>query len=817
MQTAWRDLLLGLRVLGRNPGLTIVAVLSLALGIGANTAMFTIVNALFIHTVPVQDSGNLMCIYTVDARNPGYLGNSYLNFKDYRDLNQVFSGMLLSAGIALSLTDSREPEQATAELATGNYFELLGVKTIAGRSFLPSEDQIPGAHPVAVISHSLWMRKFGGGRNAVGSRIHLNGHPFTIIGIAPPGFQGTSVLVSPDVWVPMMMYEQVFPFVRQVNSRRALYFSALGRLKPGVSREQAEAAMKTLAAQLASTYPQENKGRSITLLPLTEGAINPNLRGRFVRAGWLMMAIVGLVLLIACVNVANLLLARADARRKEFAIRISLGATRGRIVRQLLTESVLLSACGGLMGVLLAWWARSLLWSIRPPMLTNERLDLAFDFRVLLFTLFLSLFTGLLFGLAPALQTTRTDLVTELKERTSQFVGAPRAGSLRNLLVIGQVALSLVALIGAGLFVRSMQNAQRFDLGFESQRMLLLAYDLNTAGYNEARGRDFHRRAIDRVAALPSVQSVALASTAPLRNSFSRTIFVEGQTAAAGDEGTIVLVNNVSPEYFRTMSIPIVKGRGFTPFDTDKATRVAVVNQTMAKYFWPESDGAALGKHFRFHNDQVNWQIVGIARDATYEEIGEKPRALIYMPMTQVYSSLMNLHVRTAGNPSSLMAGLRKQVQALDPGIQFGALRTVPQLIDQSLWAPRIGAALLSGFGFLALLLAIVGIYGVISFSVNQRMRDIGVRMALGATPADILKGVMYQGCALIGAGVAAGIGCAFLVTHLLSSFLFGVSATDPLTFAGVAAILSVVGVAACLLPALKATRVHPAIALRNE
>jgi putative ABC transport system permease protein len=612
------------------------------------------------------------------------------------------------------------------------------------------------------------------------------------------------------------MNEQVFPMAKQVTSRRALLFTAIGRLKPGMALEQAEAGMKITASQLAVRYPDENEGRTVTLLPLAQGLINPNLRDKFVHVGRLMTAVVVVVLLIACINVANLLLARAGARRKEIAIRLALGATRGRIIRQLLTESLLLALLGGVAGVVLAWWGRAVLWSMRPPLLRNQQLDFAIDLRVLLFTLSLSLLTGIVFGLAPALQTSRADLVAELKERTSQFFGVPHAASLRNLLVVGQVALSLVALIGAGLFVRSLQNAERMNPGFETEHMLVLTYDLGQ-GYNEQRGREFNRRALEKAVSVPYVQSAALASNPPFGAFLARTVFIEGQEFASGRKGPNIPVNNVGAEYFRTVSIPIVKGREFTEFDNQNSMRVAIINQTMAKYFWPGSDDGAIGRHFHFLNDTTNWQIVGIAHDATYLEIGEKPRSMIYLPLAQAYTPLLTLHVRTVGNPTLAVAAVRKQVQSLDPNLLLREVRTMPQVIAESLWAPRTGAALLSSFGLLALGLGIVGIYGVISYSVNQRVRDIGVRMALGAGPMQILREVLTDAFALVGAGIAAGVGCALMVTHLLASFLFGVSTADPLTFFSVSVMLSGVAFAACYLPARKATKVHPSIALRHE
>ena len=817
MRTILQDLLVGWRLLAKNPGITAVGVLSLGLGIGANTAIFTIVNALFIHTVPVQDPDRLMFVYTLDSHNAGYLGQSFLNYKDYRDQNQVFSGMLLYSSIGVTLTNSGQPEPASAEIVSGNYFDVLGVRPAVGRSFQPEEDRAPGANPVTVISYGLWKRKFGGDPGILSSPIHVNGHRFTVIGVAPQGFRGTNALIGADLWFPMMMYEQVHPMARQFSSRRALLLTAIGRIRPGLNREQAEAGIKTTAAQLAAAYPRENEGRTATLLPLAEGVINPNIRSKFIRVGGLMSGIVVLVLLIACINVANLLLARAGARRKEIAIRLSLGATRGRIIRQLLTESVLLGFLGGLAGLLLAWWGRAVLWSVRPPMLNNDELAFSFDLRVLLFTAALSLATGLLFGLVPALQTSRSDLVVELKERTSQFIGAPHVGSMRNMLVIGQVALSLVALIGAGLFVRSLQHAQRMNPGFETQHMLVLTYDLGPLGYSEQRGREFNRRVIERTTAMPNIQSAALASNPPFALISARTVFLEGHEAAGDSRGNIITMNHVGAEYFRTLGIPVIRGRDFSYFDTDTSPKVAIINQAMAKFFWPGSDDAAIGKHFHFFNDTTNWQIVGIARDTTYVEIGEKPVPVIYVPLTQAYVPLVTLHVRTIGDPAMVMTAVRQQVQALDPNLLLRLVRTMPQVIDESLWAPRTGAALLSAFGLLALVLAIVGIYGVISYSVNQRVRDIGIRMALGAGPFQILREVLTDGVALVGAGVAAGIGCALLVTRLLVSFLFGVSTTDPLTFAGVSLLLGAVALAACYFPARKATRVLPSIALRHE
>ncbi len=803
-------------MLRRSPGLTFVAVLSLALGIGANVSIFTVVNAVFIHALPVTDPAGLYVVYTQDARNPGYLLQSYPNFKDYRDMNQVFSGMTLFCTLGLSLTGSGDPQPLVTEMVAANYFDVLGVRPIVGRTFQPEEDKVAGTAPVAVISYNLWQRKFAGDREVLGKPVHINGRRFTVIGVAPEGFQGPNLLLAAEVWIPMSNYPQLHPLARLVNGRHNLMFTAIGRLKPGMSAEQAQAGMRTVAAQLATSYPQDDEGRTVALMPLAEGSVNPTQRGDFVRVAQLMTAVVGLVLLIACINVANLLMARAGARRKEIAVRLSLGASRGRVIQQLLTESVLLSVLGGAAGILLAMALRPALWSIRPPLLKFGALDLSFDTHVLLFTLGISLLTGLVFGLAPALQISRTDLVTELKERTSQYVGQPQAASLRNLLVVGQVALSLVALIGAGLFLRSLEKKQQVDPGFETHHLLVLTYDLGSAGYNEQRAREFHQRVVERVLRVPSVVSASLATNEPFKASPARAVIIEGHEDANHGKGNVIAVDNVGSDYFHSVGIPILKGRGFTDYDNETAPRVAVVNQTFAKYFWPGQD--AMGKRFHFTRDATaEWQIVGVARDAVYLDVGEKTRPMIYVPLKQMHDSIVTLHVRTAGDPALVVQAVRQAVQPLDPNLLLRLVRTMPQVIDQTLWAPRTGATLLSGFGLIALVLSVVGIYGVISFSVNQRVRDIGVRMALGATPMQILKEVLTNGCLLVGSGIAAGIGCALLVTRLLKDFLFDISATDPVTFLAVTLLLGVVALAACCLPALKATRVHPATALRHE
>lgn len=801
-------------MLAKTPGFTAVAVFSLALGIGANTSMFSVVNALFLQSFPVEDPGSLVSLYTLDNKNAGFLPSSYLNYKEYRDRNQVFSGLLLYSGIPLSLGDGGEPEQIVGQMVSGNYFDVLGVKPVLGRTFAPEEDSMPGSHPVAVISHGLWMRKFGGDAAVLGRSLRLNGSLFRIIGVAPKDFYGANALVSAEIWVPMMMYEQVFPRAEHIQHRRALLFSSIGRLRPGVGREQAEAAMRVMAGRLEREYPEDNSGRTITLVPTSQALINPNVRKDLLRTGVLLMSIVGMVLLIACANVANLLMVRATARTKEVALRLALGAGRGRLIRQFLTEGALLSLLGGVGGLLLAWWGRQVLWAMRPPILLARGLKPLIDARVLTFTLLLSLFTGLVFGVAPALRAARTDLIAELKERGAGLATRSRLHP-RNVLVVCQISLSLIALVAAGLFLGSLRNAQRIDPGFETRHLLVLSYDLRAAGYTEARGREFHRLLLERVRSLPRVRDAALGADGPFAAGLARTVFVEGREAESDGRGFLALYNNVDEHYFDAVRIPIVKGRGFTALDGERAPRVAIINQAMANRFWPGQN--AVGKRLRFFGDDLRVEVVGIARDANYVSLGEEPRAAVYVPLAQNYSAAVTLHVRTAGDPAAMAAAARREIRSVDPKLLLTDIRTIGEVIDEALWAPRTGAILLGAFGALALLLASIGIYGVVSYSVGRRAREMGIRMALGARPANVLRVVLGDGAILIGSGVVFGSLFSLALNRFFAGLLFGVNTADPAIYAAVCAVLALVALAACYLPARRATKVDPAVALRYE
>ncbi len=823
MASFLQDLKFGARLLAKTPGFTVIAALSLALGIGANTTIFTLVNAVLLNPLPLEDPAQLVSIWTIDERNTGtgfgFLQTSPMNFKDLRDKNEVFSGLTGHAGVPLNITGGAgNPDQVFGELVTGNFFSVLGAKPLIGRGFLPDEDKTPGEKLVCVLGHGEWQKRYGGDPSIVGRTISINGASFTVVGVMPKGFKGTNAIGAPALWVPYMTYPQTtngfFRELAEPNNRRGLVFNVTGRLKPGVRVQQAEANLKTIARQLEQEYSNENKGRSVTLVPLAQSTVNPELRKNIVRAGGLLMTIVGLVLLIACANVANLLLARAAARQKEIALRLSLGAGRGRLIRQLLTEGTLLAVLGGAAGLLLAYWAQSLLWSFRPPFLAADAIDLAPDTRVLLFTLGVSIATGVLFGLAPAIQASRPDLVGELKE-TGAPIGSNGLFNLRNALVSAQIALSLVALVGAGLFLRSLQHAQQISPAFDADHLAVLSFDLGAQGYTEERGRQFQQRVIERAASVPGVQAATVASTVPLfAGGFARTVFLEGQDTSDRRAGRLVQISVVGARYLETLGIPLLRGRTLVDIDQPNTPIAVVVNETMAKRFWP--DQVAVGKRFKFFGQDHFTQVVGIAMDSKYNFIGEEPTPFIYQSTTQVYQPQLSLFVKAA-RPSAALGTVRGEVQQLDRTLPLTGVFTLSDIFGQSLWAPRMAASLLAVFAGLSLLLAVIGIYGVMAYAVSLRTRELGIRMALGAGRSDVLRLVLMDGLRLTAMGVASGLAASLAVTRLIAGLLYGVSPTDLVTFTVVPVLLAAAALGASYLPALRATRIDPMVALRYE
>ena len=809
-----QDLGYAFRSYRKSPTFVAVAIASLALGIGANTAIFNLVNTVLLRPLPVPDPEQLVSLYTLDRSNPGFLSCSYPNYRDYRDRNTVFSGLLLFSSVPVSHTGQGDSRDLIAQIVSGNYFEVLGVTAVLGRTFTPEEDQTPSARAVAVISYGYWRRTFGSGRQAIGTTIGLNNHPFTIIGVAPKSFHGVNALVNPDLWTPLMMYQEIFPMADWVQRRRALLFTPIGRLKRGVTRQAAEAEVRALAAQLAQAYPEDNQGRTAVLIPLAEAMIHPNYRGGMVLAGGMALGVSGLVLLIACANVGNLLLVRAASRRKELALRLALGVGTGRLIAQLITESVLLSVMGGAAGLVLACWARDLLWTARPPWMMSGDAGPSLNGPVLGFTLIVSVLTGVIFGLAPALSATHTNLATDLRERSGLGTSPGRRVSLRTLLVMGQVALSVIALTGAGLFIRSLHYAEQTDPGFDTEHLATLELNVGPRGFSDSAGREFYARVLERARSLPGVDAASLASNSPFSVLRARSVSAEGQVTAAGPS-TVALIDAVEPGYFQTVRIPVLRGRTFNDADSPVAPRVAVINETMARLFWTGKD--PIGQRLRFFGESSPVEVVGLVKDSTYLSLGEPPRLMVYLCLRQNYSPAVTLYVRTYGDLEAAIAPVRRELQKLDSAILVAPPETVHQVLRNSLWEPRLGATLFGAFGVLAGVLTVFGIYGVISYSVGQRTREMGIRMALGAQARDVLRQVVGEGMILVASGLALGVLLTIPLSSISSSLLFGVSAHDPLTLAMVATILLVTALAACYVPARRATRIDPLVALRDE
>jgi predicted permease len=814
MRGIYEDLRCSFRALIHNRGVAVTAILSLALGIGANTTIFTLMNAVLLRPLPVRDPSTLVALHTVDPRNPGLLLCSYLNYRDYRDRNQVFSSLAVYSSVGVAMTGNGEPQLLLGQLVSANYFPTLGIQPLLGRAFLPEEDGAPGAAPVVVISHGLWTRQFGADPRITSRTITLAGRAFRIIGVAPPGFRGINQLYSADVWAPVAMYQSLYPNPTWVEQRRALVFAVVGRLKPGIGMAKAEAGLQGLSQELERQFPKDNDGRRAKLTSVAQASLAARTRKDLTSASTVLMVVSGLVLLIACANIANLLLARAAGRTKEITVRLALGASRAQLIRQLLMESVLLSLLGGVTALVFARWARDLLWSMRPTLLNYANFPMEFSGTVLAYTISISVFTGILFGLAPALRSTNPDLATNLKERSGKASVAPGWWNPRSVLVSVQVAFSVVALIGAGLFIRGVQSAWQIDLGFDAGHLGVVGFNVGDRGYDEPRGREFQAKALEIAAATPGVKAATISKDPPFKVSAARTILLDGQEDLATGKGRLTLTSVVWPGYFQTIGIPLLAGRGMTPKDTPEKPRVAIVNEAAASHFWPGE--SAIGKRLHFFGDSRSAEVVGVARNANYQNIGEPPQALIYLSMVQYYFPMGVLYLRTYGDPGAVAASVRRNVQALDGGLLLRS-EGYDKTIREALWAQRLSAALLAAFGILALLLASMGIYGVVSYSINQRAREIGVRIALGATTGQVRRMLLLQGFRMVGSGMLLGLAVAAAASKAVQGMLFRASPWDAATFTTVPLILSVVAFAACWIPALRVTRIDPANALRDE
>jgi predicted permease len=808
-----QDFRFAFRQLLKSPGFTAVAVLSLALGIGASTTVFCWMQRVLLRPIAgVTEPERLVVLCT--AHGPVTHDTvSYPDIQDYETLTNVFTGVIGSQFAPACLRVEGQTEWAFGQIARANFFDVLGVKPALGRFFLPEEEQRPGGHPVLVVSHGFWQRRFGGDPRVLGRTVELNRRPFTIVGVAPPGFYGTMSGLNFDFWAPLMMHEQVAHFGNLIQ-RGDRWLHTQARLQRGVSREQAQAAVAIMARQLEAAYPDVNKEIDLRVLPLWQSPYGG--QSFFLPVLRILMVVSLGVLLIVTANVASLLLSRATGRQKEIAIRLAVGAGRIRLVRQLLTESLVLALLGGAAGALFAQWATGLFRFFMPP--THLPIGYAFELNAgtLAYTLGLTLIAGLLFGLAPALQATRPELSHALKEggRTSGL--ATGHHGLRRALVIAEVSLALLLLVGAGLCIKGFQKARQVDPGFDPNQALVAGLRLGAHGYTEQTGKVFYRQLRERLAALPGVKEAALASWFPLgfEGGGGTGVSVEGYQPSPGEDMG-VSYSVVTPRYFAAMGIPLLDGREFTEQDDDQAAGVVMINETMARRFWPGSN--PLGRKLRIFG---NWPVtvVGIVKNGKYRSLNEPPKPFLYVCYQQGVRDLnLGVVLRTMGNPLALAPAIRREVQALDPGVEVWAQLTVNDYIQAAFLAHRIAATLLVILGAVAGVLAAMGIYGVMAYNVSQRTHEIGVRMALGARMRDVIELILRQGMSLAGLGIAIGLAGSLALTPLLSSFLYGVSPFDPATLLGVSLLLGAVALAASYLPARRAARVDPMVALRIE
>jgi predicted permease len=829
----WQDLRYGARMLVKQPGFTLIVVLTLALGIGANTAILSTVNGFILRPLPVENPDELVAPFWGSKKEAEVWGGfSYANYVDLRERNQSLSGLLVWAmtwaGVSSGLSgDSARAEVAFGELVSGNYFDVLGVKPALGRGFLPEEDRTQNTHSVVVISHSLWQQRFNGDTGVVGKTIYLNGAPFTVVGVAPATFKGLKFAFRQAFWVPLMMSAALGTGGDWDTNRGWARFNALGRLKPGVTMAQAEADLNLIAEALAQQYPKNNADTKVQIVSEPDGRFF-EVTKTFRLSALLALCVSGLVLLVACANVANLLLARATAREKEIGIRLALGAGRWRIVRQLLTESALLALLGGALGWLFAYWGTALVHASIPPIPYPIDLNFSPDLSVLKWMVTVSLLTGVIFGLVPALVASRHDLVAVIKGAAFRHSGGQSPSklqwlrwNLRSALVVAQVAISIVVLICAGLFLRSLHQALKLDPGFSVENLVTMKLDPGLLAYDEAAGKRFYAETLRRVAALPGVRAASLAAFLPLgdSNDVVGPVMKEGEPEPLPNQGIDVSSNRVAPGYFTTVKTPLVMGRDFTERDTKDAPLVAIVNQEFARKFYG-SEQNALGKRFRFWDSKEPLrEIVGIAKNGLYLNLYEDPRPYTYLPEYQLYLSGMMLLVsaHTAGDLQAIAESVRREIAQVDARVPVNGITLAETNMSYAYWGPRLAAGLASAFGLLALLLATMGLYSVMTYAVSQRTREMGIRMALGAHVRDLLRLIVRQGMRLVVIGIVLGLACASVAMRLLASLLLGVGTADPLTFAGMAILLVAVALVACYLPARRATKVDPMIALRSE
>jgi len=828
------DLRYAIRTLTRSPLFTAVAVLSLALGIGANTSIFSLLDQVLYRSLPVRDAKALVVLH-VDDHSPGMSSSdnsesvfSYPMYRDLRDRGTVFNGVVARAGVAVSVSWNGQTERAGAEIVSGNLFQALGVSAAIGRTLAPEDDGAPGAHPVVMLSHDYWVRRFGGEPGVLNSKVAINGHPMIVVGVAPAAFRGVLSGNNPEVYVPIAMKREVTPTWDGLTDRRTRWLNILARLKPGVSPERAQAAMQTVYRPIIESEVKENPVHSkraehlivsqkLELEPAAQG-IN-QLRQQWEKPLVALMALVGLVLLIACANVANLLLARAASRRREMAIRLALGAGRRSLLRQFLIESLVLALAGGLLGLLVSVWTTSALLRILPTDATGGWIAATLDVRMLLFTLALSVFTGLLFGLAPALQASRAEVASTLREQPAALASAGGAARFRRILVVVQLALSLLLLVGAGLFARSLFNLLRVDPGFRTERLLTFAVDPSLNGYTKERGFALFHDLQERLARLPGVAAAGAASPGPLTHSNrSSNITVEGYQARENEDMDVAR-HAVGPGYFHALGTPVVRGREVTERDLASPDKVVVVNEAFVRRFF--GDRNPLGRHMMFGAGDKHLpdrEIVGVVRDFKHASLRETPKPAVYSTYTNEDSlGRMEFYVRGEGDTASLGGQIRRLVQQMDAGLPVFDMQPVEIQVAESVEIDRLIAILSCAFGLLATVLAGIGLYGVVAYTVARRTAEIGIRVALGAVPRDVLWLVMKDVGMLVIFGLAIGLPVALALGRLVESELFGLKAADPLIYAGASLALVLVAALSGLIPSSRAARIDPIVALRHD
>lgn len=819
MVTLWQDTRYALRMLAKSPMLTVIVVLTLALGIGANTAIFGIVNGFLLRPLPVKSPEQIMVLAgKLQGDTLGSFTFSYPQLMDFRKQADAFSDLFASQVDLGGLSFDGKGNQFLYCRVTGNYFSTLGVQAALGRLFLPTEGEVGGRDPYIVLGYSFWQKRFGGDPSIVGKQALIDGQEATIIGVAPRGFHGTNFALDFDGYLPMNMrpQEDAAKFWSDRTSRPLI---VMGRLKPGVSLRHAQISMNVVAERLAEQYPATDRGVTVRVIPERSARPQPFANNIVPFVAGIFLVLAALVLLLACMNVANILLVRATMRQREMAIRAALGAGRGRLIRQMLTESIMLAIFGGAGGLVVGVWASGAIASLLPASRFPVRLDFSFDWRVFAYAMTAALLTGTLMGVWPALRAGRADMNGVLHGGGRSDTAGVGRHRVRSVLVVAQVGGSLVLLIFAGLSVRTLFRAQRAYLGFDPNNVLNLTLDPREVGYDEARTKSFYRNLEARVRALPGVQSASLASSVPMGNgNYGSSIYIEGHTLAPGQQPPVVVYNRVDAPYFDTMRVPLLRGRAFRESDDEKAPLVAIVNQTMAHQFWPNED--AIGKRFSLKSATGPFvEIVGLTGDGRYVFIGWDKEPYFFVPLAQNYTGYRALQIRSSVPPESLITQVQSEVRALDPNMPVSDVQTMRQSLSggNGFFIFRVGAILAASIGILGLTLAVVGVYGVVSFAASQRTHEIGIRLALGADRRAILRLVLRQGLVLVVGGVLSGAVLAWALTRSIATLLVGVSPTDALTFVTATLLLGGIGLWACYAPARRAMRVDPIVALRYE